>query len=91
MRPSSSYTNKLRKQSIKDYHYKEKRLAEYEEDHLIPRQLGGHPTDSKNLWPEPYRIKCGARIKDVLETKLKRMVCDGKMTLKEAQHLIATN
>ena len=43
------------------------------------------------MWPEPYRIQCGARIKDVLETKLKRMVCDGKMTLKEAQKAIATN
>jgi hypothetical protein len=37
------------------------------------------------------RIKCGARIKDVLETKLKRLVCDGKLILKEAQHAIATN
>jgi hypothetical protein len=69
----------------------EKRLTEYEEDHLILLQLGGHPTDPKNLWPEPYRIKCGARIKDVLETKLKRMVCDGKMTLEAAQNAISTN
>lgn len=91
IRPSSSYTNKLKKEQIAVFHYKEKRLSEYEEDHLISLQLGGHPTDPKNLWPEPYRIKCGARIKDVLETKLKRMVCDGTMTLKDAQHLIATN
>ena len=45
----------------------------------------------KNLWPEPYRVKCGARIKDVLETKLKRMVCNGRMTLEGAQQAIATN
>jgi hypothetical protein len=91
IRPPSSYTNKLKLQQIKEYRYKAKRPAEYEEDHLISLQLGGHPTDPKNLWPEPYRIKCGARIKDTLETKLKRMVCDGKMTLAEAQKAIATN
>jgi len=91
IRPPSSYTNNLKKQGIKDYRYKEKRLPEYEEDHLIPLQLGGNPTDPKNLWPEPYRIQCGARIKDVVETKLKRMVCDGKMTLEDAQHTISTN
>jgi len=91
IRPSSGYTNKLKVQQIKEYRYKEKRLAEYEEDHLISLQLGGHPTDPKNLWPQPYRIKCGARIKDALETKLKRMVCDGKLTLVEAQKSITTN
>jgi len=91
IRPPASYTNKLKKQQINEYRYKEKRLAEYEEDHLISLQLGGNPTDPKNLWPEPYRIQCGARIKDVLETKLKRMVCDGKLTLQEAQEAIAKN
>jgi hypothetical protein len=91
IRPPSSYTTKLKTQQIKEYRYREKRLAEYEEDHLISLQLGGHPTDPKNLWPQPYRIKCGARIKDALETKLKRMVCDGKLTLAEAQKAIAAN
>lgn len=56
----ASYTTKLKTQQIREYRYKEKRLAEYEEDHLISLQLGGHPTDPKNLWPQPYRIKCGA-------------------------------
>ena len=91
IRPPSSYTTNLKKQGIKEYRYTEKRLSEFEEDHLISLQLGGNPTDPKNLWPEPYRIQCGARIKDVLETKLKRMVCDGKITLKQAQQAIATN
>jgi len=91
VRPPSSYTTNLKKQQLGEYHYKEKRLAEYEEDHLISLQLGGHPTDPKNLWPQPYRTQCGARVKDVVETKLKRMVCDGKLTLAEAQKAIATN
>lgn len=91
IRPPSSYTNKLKTQQIKEYRYQEKRLSEFEEDHLISLQLGGYPTDARNLWPQPYRIKCGARIKDVLETRLKRMVCEGKLTLAQAQKEIATN
>jgi hypothetical protein len=47
IRPPSSYTTKLKTQQIKEYRYKEKRLAEYEEDHLISLQLGGHPRDPK--------------------------------------------
>ena len=91
IRPPASYTNKLKKQQLAEYHYKDKRLADYEEDHLISLQLGGHPSDPKNLWPEPYHIKCGARVKDVVENKLKRMVCDGKLSLEEAQRAIATD
>lgn len=37
VRPPSSYTTKLKTHQIKEYRYKEKRLAEYEEDHLISK------------------------------------------------------
>jgi hypothetical protein len=52
-------------------------------------QLDGHPTDPKNLWPQQYHVRCGARIKDVLETRLKRLVCEGKLSLADAQKAIA--
>lgn len=91
VRPPASYTNRLKREQIVAYGYKDKRLSSYEEDHLISLQLGGHPTDSKNLWPEPYRERCGARIKDVLETRLKRLVCEERLTLAEAQRAIATD
>src|SRR3954447_16464956 len=26
----------------------------YQEDHLISLEIGGDPTDPRNLWPEPY-------------------------------------
>ncbi len=91
IRPPVSYTNKLKKQQIAEYGFADKKLASYEEDHLISLQLGGHPTDPKNLWPEAYAGKCGARIKDVIETKLKRLVCSGEITLETAQFAIATN
>jgi hypothetical protein len=91
IRPPSSYTTALKKKQIGQYHYKDKKLSSYEEDHLISLQLGGHPRDAHNLWPQQYHIKCGARVKDVLETKLKRMVCHGEMTLLDAQQAIATD
>ena len=28
--------------------------SDYQEDHLISLELGGNPTDPRNLWPEPY-------------------------------------
>ncbi len=91
IRPPASYTNALKKRQIDEYGYRDKKPASYEEDHLISLQLGGHPRDPRNLWPEPYNITCGARVKDVVETKLKILVCAGRMTLSKAQELIATN
>jgi hypothetical protein len=85
IRPPTSYTNKL-----KAVQMKQEDLSgtprEYEEDHLIPLQLGGHPTDPGNLWPEPWPA---ARKKDVVETRLKRWVCSGKVPLAAAQEAIA--
>jgi hypothetical protein len=60
----------------------------YEYDHLISLELGGAPNDAKNLWPEPG---ASPNPKDKLENLLHREVCDGKITLRTAQHEIATN
>jgi hypothetical protein len=57
----------------------------YEEDHLIPLELGGAPRNPKNLWPEPRKQ---AKKSDPLETKLKRQVCRGTMTLAAARAAI---
>ena len=61
-----------------------------EVDHLIPLELGGSNAD-RNLWPEPYAPKPGAREKDVLETFLHFAVCGGTLSLKEAQQKIAAD
>jgi len=61
-----------------------------EVDHLISLELGGS-NDLTNLWPEPYLPKPGAHEKDKLENVLHQAVCDGKMTLQEAQQKISTN
>lgn len=91
IRPRTSYTNSLKRQQIAQYGYTDRRLSHYEEDHLVSLQLGGHPADPRNLWPEAYAGPCGARRKDVIETKLKRLACAGKITLVQAQQAIAWN
>jgi hypothetical protein len=47
------------------------------------------PRSPDNVWPEPWFGAWNAHDKDVLETKLKDMVCSGQLTLKDAQEAIA--
>jgi hypothetical protein len=66
-------------------------LACYEEDHLISLELGGNPRSPDNLWPEPWFGPWNAHIKDKLENTLHKMVCDGQISLGDAQKAIATD
>jgi hypothetical protein len=59
-----------------------------EVDHLISLELGGS-NSVKNLWPQPYAGKWNAHIKDKLENKLHRLICDGTLTPKQAQDAIS--
>jgi hypothetical protein len=87
LRPPSSYTDKLARIQMKEYGYRRPRNA-YEEDHLISLQLGGNPVDPRNLWPEfPHSVNQ----KDNFEGYLKRQVCNGEITLAEAQRQVATD
>ncbi|MER7755888.1 hypothetical protein [Kitasatospora sp. NPDC097643] len=95
IRPSTSYTNRLKIQQIAQYGYADTDTADYEEDHHIPLSLGGHPTDPRNLWPEP-RYSTGpadqtAGDKDTVEYKLYRAVCNHQVDLVPAQQAIATD
>ena len=63
----------------------------YEEDHLISLEIGGDPRNPDNLWPQPWFGAWNARVKDTLENRLHRMVCEGDITLEEAQHAIASD
>lgn len=91
IRPPSSYTTALKIKQIQQYGFADTKTADFEEDHLISLELGGNPTDPKNLWPELYLPKPGAREKDHLENYLHAQVCAGKMTLAEAQKAISTD
>lgn len=93
IRPPSSYTGVLKTAMLGKYGFAFK-PENFEFDHLISLQLGGHPSDLKNLWPQPYagkRGNFGARIKDKFENYLKNEICKRRMTLKEAQRQISTD
>lgn len=64
--------------------------AHYEVDHLISRELGGADAVD-NLWPEPWVGPRNARQKDRAENATHRAVCRGDISLKDAQHQIATD
>jgi hypothetical protein len=71
VRPTTSYTNTLKLKQMLEYHETEPAI-EYEEDHLIPLELGGAPKNPRNLWPEPHTQ---SKLSDPLENKLHRNVC----------------
>jgi hypothetical protein len=81
IRPPTSYTNALKRKQMREYGVGGS-LSDYQEDHLISLELGGHPTDPRNLWPEPYPR---ASQVDTIENDLNRQVCDGSLTLADAQ------
>lgn len=92
IRPPLEYTQTLKRKQIDEYGYKDKDMRNYEEDHLIPLTLGGHPTDQRNLWPESRLTKpLNAHHKDQVENYLNQEVCAGKRTLDSARKDIATD
>lgn len=91
VRPPTSYTDPLKAQGIIDYGYSDTNMSDYEEDHLVPLELGGSPKDPGNLWPEPRYGSPTAYSKDGVETKLKNAVCDGRITLSSARSAIKNN
>lgn len=94
-RPPSAYTSALKVAQILEYGYADRDPRHYQEDHLVPLELGGAARDPRNLWPEPETatLPDGTAInadeKDDLEDELHRRVCAGTMTLSDAQRAIA--
>jgi hypothetical protein len=78
----------MRRRTVSDIREKSGRCRgvahRHEVDHLISLELGGSNA-IRNLWPEPYAGKWGARTKDVLENRLHELVCDRRLTLRSAQ------
>jgi hypothetical protein len=81
VRPPVAYTSRLKRAQMRGYRLAG-RMRDYQEDHLIPLELGGAPYDVANLWPEPI---ADARRKDREENRLHRLVCSGKASLQDAQ------
>jgi hypothetical protein len=81
VRPPVSYTNDLKRRQMPAYGL-HGALSGYQEDHLISLELGGNPTDPRNLWPEPYPRAAAV---DRIENELNHRVCTGSLTLAQAQ------
>lgn len=62
---------------------------DWELDHLISLEIGGEDSED-DLWPQPA-AGIGYHVKDKLENALHKMVCEGKITVPEAQKCIATD
>ena len=86
VRPPVAQTNKMKALSAKSYNVAPVAVGEY--DHLVSLQLGGAPSDPRNLWFEPGPIP---NPKDAVETRLNQGVCSGLITLTSAQVAIATD
>jgi hypothetical protein len=81
VRPPVDYTNALKRRQMRAYGEAGPTSA-YQEDHLISLELGGDPTDARNLWPEPYPR---ASAVDQIENQLNAKVCGGSLSLRDAQ------
>ena len=93
IRPPVSYTNRLKYSQLDSgYNYRGDTSAhDYEEDHLVPLEVGGSPTSVKNLWPQPWLVAWNAGKKDRLENKMHSLVCSGSISLAAAQKIFMTN
>jgi hypothetical protein len=81
VRPPSGYTDELKLAQMRAYG-RRGTAHDYQEDHLISLELGGHPTDPRNLWPEPYPRAADV---DRIENDLNAQVCSGRLSLADAQ------
>lgn len=95
VRPPSAYTSALKIAQLFEYGYADRDPKHYQEDHLVPLELGGAPRDPRNLWPQPNvailadGTEVGSQEKDDLEDELHARVCAGTVSLDETQRAMA--
>ncbi len=83
VRPPVSYTDRLKIEQIAAYgDYAGMSPKGYEEDHRVPLEVGGAPSDPRNLWPEQGPTP---NPKDRIENYIHSRVCSGLMTLAAGQ------
>lgn len=79
-----------KRQVYQEYSIASHSPGQYEIDHLVSLELGGS-NDIANLWPEPASPTPGFHEKDAVENYLHTEVCNGHLSLQQAQQEIATN
>lgn len=86
-------SEKTRKEVLKKYNVSDGYGRTYELDHIVPLCMGGS-NDAENLWLEPSTkggFVYGYQKKDGVERLLCNKVCNGTITLEEAQYQIVYN
>ncbi len=93
VRPPVNYTNQLKYNQLHSgYNLAgDLNMKDYEEDHIVPLEVGGNPSSPLNLFPEPHNIKYSSYVKDQLENQIHLLVCSGKLSLKAGQEIFLTN
>jgi len=91
IRPPTSYTNGVKRLLMRRIGAPLTQMSAYELDHLVPLTLGGAPRDRRNLVLQAWDGPDGARAKDVVEVRMKRLVCAGRVTLAAARECMATD
>lgn len=87
VRPPESYTEALKHRLMASYG-DHRPMGSYELDHLVSLELGGAPSDPRNLWPEYGGTP---NPKDMVENAAHHAVCEHDLSLATAQYEIATN
>lgn len=92
VRPPTTITDRLKRERMHAYGYDGLPASDVELDHLVALEMGGHPDDIANLWPQKWADEPGApgaHTKDQVENVAHRHVCAGTITLQFAQASIA--
>lgn len=88
IRPPSSYTNKIKLVKLKSIGLSKTDAKKYVLDHIIPLSSGGNPNDPENLILQPF---IESKLKDRLEVKIHKDICDGKISLQYGQKIFENN
>jgi ABC-type amino acid transport substrate-binding protein len=86
VRPPVSYTGSLKLRLMKAHGYTDS-PADWELDHEVALGSGGDPTSLANLWLQPI---AQARRDDVLEVRVQKDICAGRLTLAAGQRQLVT-
>ncbi|MDP9064783.1 MAG: hypothetical protein M3O06_02825 [Pseudomonadota bacterium] len=89
IRPTRNYSDGVKRTLLRQAGLDASHGGEYELDHIVPLGVGGHPRKMSNLMLQPWQGPNSATKKDRLERRLQHLVCNGLITLADAQLCIA--
>lgn len=91
VRPSVSYTNGVKRKLMRARGIPASDARLWELDHLVALGSGGHPRSLDNLVLQKRDGPDGARVKDVFEAKMQKMICAHRIPLATVQNCMYTD